>query len=157
MRTLLAVVLCSLLLASCSTPAPDLTKVRQEVEALIDKAEKDMVSGTMDTTMSQYADDAFSLPNNGPMLRGKEAIKNYFRQMMSTGVKFTDVNFTTVDVSAAGPYVYEVGTYTMTIQIPAMKDIADQGKYLTVYERAADGSLKIKAETWNTDVQPPMQ
>jgi hypothetical protein len=25
-----------------------------------------------------------------------------------------------------------------------------------VYERVADGSLKIKVETWNTDVMPPM-
>ena len=34
--------------------------------------------------------------------------------------------------------------------------MTDQGKYLTVYERSAAGALKIKVETWNTDVMPPM-
>jgi hypothetical protein len=33
-------------------------------------------------------------------------------------------------------------------------DISDKGKYLTIYERDANGSLKIKVETWNTDLNP---
>jgi hypothetical protein len=35
-------------------------------------------------------------------------------------------------------------------------EIEDAGKYLTIYERDADGALKIKVETWNTDVNPMM-
>ena len=59
-----------------------------------------------------------SMPNNGPMLKGKEAIKAYYGQMMAMGMKFSDVKFTTVDVSAGGQYVYEIGTYAMTMQYP---------------------------------------
>jgi ketosteroid isomerase-like protein len=32
----------------------------------------------------------------------------------------------------------------------------DTGKYLTLWEKQADGSLKIKVETWNTDKNPMM-
>ena len=32
--------------------------------------------------------------------------------------------------------------------------IEDKGKYMTVYVREKNGSLKIKAEIWNTDVNP---
>lgn len=156
MKTILVTAACCVFLASCAPPAPDMEKVRADVQALLEKSEREMVAGTMDTTMSQYADDPLSLPNNGPLLRGKAAIRDYYSQMMAMGAKFTDVDFTTVEVMAGGQYVSDVGTYTMTIQIPGMPDIMDKGKYMTVYERMADGSLKIKAETWNTDSPPPM-
>ena len=32
--------------------------------------------------------------------------------------------------------------------------ITDEGKYLTIYERDAEGKLKIKVETWNSDHDP---
>lgn len=157
MRTLLVLSLSAVLFASCAKPVPppDLTKIRAEVEALVAKSAADMVGGTMDTTLAQYASDAISMPNNGPMLRGKAAIKDYYGKMMSMGMTFSDVKFTTVEVSAGGQYVYEVGTYAMTMNMPNMGSMTDQGKYLTVYEREGEGSLKIKVETWNTDVMPP--
>jgi len=34
------------------------------------------------------------------------------------------------------------------------KPMDDYGKYLTVWEKQKDGSLKIKIETWNSDVDP---
>ncbi len=156
MKAVVAVAVCCMFLASCAPPAPDLAKVRQEVEALMAKAEQDMLAGTMDTTLAQYTDDAVSMPNYGPLLKGKPAIKEYYVQMMAMGFKFTTVDFVTTDVMVGGQYVYEIGTYTMTIQMPGMPDMPDNGKYITVYERMADGSLKIKAETWNTNRQPPM-
>jgi len=156
MRTLIVLSLCCLVLASCSAPAPDMTKAREEVGALLEKSEKDMMAGTFDSTMAMYTDDAMSLPNNGPLLKGKAAIKSYYAQMMTMGMKFTSVDFTSVDIAAGGPYVYDVGTYVMTFEMPGMPSFTDKGKYITVYERAADGSLKVKAETWNTDTEMPM-
>ena len=154
-KKVIAVAVGCLLLASCSAPPADVAKIRKEVEGLGEKSSKDMMAGIYDTTLSQYADDAVSMPNNGPLLRGKPAIKAYFTQMMN-GLKFSSVNFTTTDVFAGGPYIYEIGTYAMTMTIPSMPEMSDKGKYITVYERGKDGKLKIKAETWNTDTMPPM-
>jgi ketosteroid isomerase-like protein len=124
-----------------------------------EKSEKDMMAGVFDTTLANYADNAVSMPNNGPMLKGKAAIKEYFQKEMGMGMKFTKVDFTTVDVQVSGSFAVETGTYSMTIEMPAMANmppIQDEGKYLTVYEKAADGSWKIKVETWNTNKMPPM-
>jgi ketosteroid isomerase-like protein len=146
----------SLLLASCSAPPPpDVAAIRKEVEALVQKSTQDMKNGTMDTTMAQYADDPVSMPNYGPTLRGKPAIKAYFQQMMN-GAKFSSVNFTTTDVFVGGAYVFEIGTYSMTMSMPRMPEMSDKGKYLNVYERGKDGKLRIKTETWNTDSMPKM-
>jgi ketosteroid isomerase-like protein len=149
-------VLVACVLVSCAPPAPDVAALRKQIDEMLVKGEKDMVAGTMDTTMSQYAENPVSMPNNGPMLNGKAAMKEYYGKMMGSGIKFTKVDFITKDVQASGKYVYEVGTYTMTMQIPAMQEMTDEGKYLTVYEIGADGKLKIKVETWNTNAMPPM-
>ncbi len=155
MRALIVLVLTALLLASCSQ-APDTVKIKAEVQSLLDKSAADMTAGVIDTTMGQYADDPYSLPNNGPLLHGKPAIKEFFGKMMGMGMKFKDVKFTNVDVTAAGKYVHDVGMYEMTMEIPGMGAMTDKGKYINIYERGADGKLKIKYETWNTDTEPPM-
>jgi ketosteroid isomerase-like protein len=155
MRVLVLLTLTALLVASCSQP-PDHAKIKTEVESILAKATADMVAGTIDTTMSQYADDPYSLPNNGPLLHGKAAIKEYFSKMMAMGMKFKEVKFTNIEVTAGGTYVNDIGTYEMVMEIPGMGSMTDKGKYITIYERAADGKLKIKYETWNNDTMPPM-
>jgi len=156
MRALVVLVLAALLLASCTQQTPDTAKIKTEVQALLDKSAAEMSSGVIDTTMAQYADDPYSLPNNGPLLHGKAAIKEYFGKMMAMGMKFKAVKFTNLDVTAAGKYVNDIGTYEMTMEIPGMGTMNDKGKYVTIYERAADGKLKIKYETWNNDTMPSM-
>ena len=149
-------VLVALVVVSCAPPPPDVAALRKQIDEMLEKGEKDMLAGTMDTTLAQYAENPVSMPNNGPMLKGKTAIKEYYAKSMAMGIKFTKVDFVTKDVQASGKYVYEVGTYAMTMQIPAMREMTDEGKYLTVYEIGADGKLKIKVETWNTNAVPPM-
>ena len=156
MKTAVLLVLGCVLLVSCAPPPPDVAAVRKTIEAMLDKAEKDMMAGTMDTTMAGYTDDAVSMPNYGPLLKGKPAIKAFYQQMMGMGMKFTKVDFVTTDVHVGGPYAYELGTYTMTMEMMGMPSMDDQGKYITVYELGKDGTWRIKVETWNTNRPPPM-
>lgn len=155
MKSSMLALLCLLFLFSCAPPAPNVADVRKAIDAMNQKSEKDILAGTMDTTMGHYMDDAISMPNNGPLLKGKKAIKDYYGAMFASGIKITKVHFATDNVEVNGTYAYEVGTYTMTLQIPVVGEMPDEGKYLTVYEHAADGSWKIKVETWNTNKPPP--
>jgi ketosteroid isomerase-like protein len=156
MKMAILFLFCCFLLVSCAPPPPDVAQVRKYIEELTKKAEKEMLAGTMDTTLAQYTDDAVSMPDHEPIVKGKGALKEYFHQMMKSGVKFTKVSFTTTDVQVSGSFAFEIGTFAMTMQMPGMPEISEEGKYLTVYEHAPDGSWKIKVETWNTNVPPPM-
>jgi len=52
-------------------------------------------------------------------------------------------------------YVIETGHYDISMQMPKMEQpLNDKGKYITVWQRQSDGSLKILVETWNTDTNP---
>jgi ketosteroid isomerase-like protein len=141
---------------SCAPPAPDVAQVRKTIEGMTAQMQQEMETGTMDTTMARYVENPISMPNFGPMLTGRTAIKDYFRRMQAMGMTMKDVDFTVTDVQVGGPYAYEVGTYKMTVTMPGMGEIPDEGKYLTVWEKVPDGSWKIKIETWNTNMQPPM-
>jgi len=146
----------AVLLNSCAPPAPYVAEIRTSIESMTASMAKEMESGTFDTTMARYADDAIQLPNFGPMLRGKDAIKESYYQMQSMNMTMKDVAFTVTDVQVGLPFAYEVGTYKMTVILPGMPEIPDEGKYLTVWEKTADGSWKIKIESWNTNIRPPI-
>jgi len=63
----------------------------------------------------------------------------------------------TTDVIPAGEYYIEIGTYTITMDIPNMKmPWSDHGKYLNVWKTDDEGLLELVIETWNTDVNPWM-
>ena len=108
MKTLIAILLCGLILSSCSPAPPDVAKVRKDIEALQQKNAKDMMSGMMDTTFAQYTDDAIYMPDHEPMIKGKIALKENSRRIMAMGMKFPKVEFITMDVQVIGSYAYEV-------------------------------------------------
>jgi ketosteroid isomerase-like protein len=119
---------------------------------------KAMVDGNSQESMSMYTNDAVSLPNFGKMVSGIDAIKKSNDEMMSSGMKIKSVEFNTVSVNAYGNIVSEIGTYKMSVAMPGMTTPTDDtGKYLTLWEKQPDGSLKIKVETWNTDSNPMEQ
>jgi len=127
----------------------------QEVKALGDTLAKAMLDDDVEVMLGSYAEDAISLPNFGPRMDGIEAIKQHNAEMTAAGMKILAFTGTPTDVWQAGDQVIEIGTYEIELMMPGMPDkIQDHGKYLTVWVRDAEGALKVKAETWNTDVDP---
>jgi uncharacterized protein (TIGR02246 family) len=143
-----------MVLVSCSRPDP--AEVTKTITGLTAEMEKEMLAGTIDTAMSRYADDCVSLPNFGPRLKGKQAMLKYYLQMNEMGMKVTHCDFNVIDVKVDRTYAFELGEYTMTVEMPGMPAMPDTGKYLTVWQLESDGSWKIKVETWNTNKMPPM-
>ncbi len=156
MKVLIPLLLCSYLELSCAPPQPNVAEVRKTIEAMTMQSAQDLMAGNFDTTLVNYTEDAVSLPSGMPMSKGKAAIKASTLQMIAMGLKFSKVKFTTMDVHVSGSFAYEIGTYEMTVQLPNMPEENDFGKYVTIYEHAADGSWKIKVETWNSSKPPQM-
>jgi len=129
--------------------------LKKEVAAIGDTISKAMVANDTDTMLALYADDAISLPNYGPRMDGKDAFRKHHEQMSASGMKVRSFESEPTDVWKAGDQVIEIGVYKIALEMPGMPGpIEDKGKYMTVYVRDAKGSLKIKAETWNTDENP---
>ena len=92
------------------------------------------------------------------MVKGIEAIKKSNEEMMKSGMKFKSFEFKTLKVKICDNQITEIGTYKMSMTMPEMPEsIEDTGKYVNIWEKQSDGSLKIKVEIWNTDKMPMQQ
>ncbi|MDX1702285.1 MAG: hypothetical protein R3250_16780, partial [Melioribacteraceae bacterium] len=101
------------------------------------------------------ADDIIAMPSYEPMLKGLDANKKSWEGMKQSGVKMTAFKSTVTDLMKYGDLIVDIGTYEISMSIPGMdQPWNDNGKYLTLWEMQDDGSMKIKVETWNTDVNP---
>ena len=126
-----------------------------QIEKLNKEMTKYMMEGNTEKSMSMYTEDAISMPSYEPMREGIDAIKQANEKMASSGVKFNSFEPTTVKVLPGEKLITEIGTYKLSMTMPGMdKPMNDQGKYVTIWEKQQDGSLKVKLETWNSDVDP---
>ena len=127
----------------------------KEAEAIGDALAKALLDDDVEMMLTMYVDDAISLPNYGPRVDGVDAFRKQHEEMAAAGMKILSFDSHPTDVWECGNQVIEIGTFTIALEAPPMPGtITDKGKYMTVYVRDADGALKIKAETWNTDTNP---
>jgi uncharacterized protein (TIGR02246 family) len=128
------------------------TKAIKEVESAWVKtaATKDV-----DAFVAYYADDASVLMPNAPLFTGKPAIKESLKPLL------TDPNFsltfmpTKVEVSKGGDLGYTQGPYKMSFSDQRGNKFEDEGKYLTVWRKLADGTWKAVEDTFMSDLPLP--
>jgi uncharacterized protein (TIGR02246 family) len=135
------------------------SQTNDELKAKIEKINKEMtqamLEGNNEKNLAYYADDAISMPGNEKMSEGKEAIKNANEEMMKSGVKVTAFESKTLKIKTCERMITEIGTYKINLSIPGMEGLMEEiGKYVTLWEQQADGSLLIKLEIWNSDKSP---
>lgn len=131
------------------------TDYKAKIESMNKEMAKNMLEGNTEKLLSLYTEDAISMPSYQPIHEGIGAIKQASEEMVKSGVKYNSFVPTTLKLMANGNLITEIGTYKISISMPNMdKPMEDHGKYLTVWEKQKDGSLKVKVETWNSDVDP---
>ena len=143
-----------LLAAGCKqAPPPDTKAAEQAVRDADTQGSKAAQAHNLAGVFADFADDATMLPANSELLTSKGAVQQAWIDMLTPAV---DLSWTPMYVEAAksGDMVYVVGSYTMTTKAAKGKGspTADHGKYLSVWKKQADGSWKVEADTWNSDL-----
>jgi ketosteroid isomerase-like protein len=132
--------------------------LKAKVEAIGEKAEKAFIAGDVETMLQYYSDDIISMPQDHEMIRGKADLKKMTEAIIKSGVKFLSLESETLEVRSCGELIYEIGTYSQSVVMPNVPEpVTGYGKYLTVWEKQADGTLKIAVEIYNTSKQPESQ
>jgi uncharacterized protein (TIGR02246 family) len=157
MRTVQLVIACIFLFFALASAAGQQTSGnRAKAEAAIRAADaaglkaaqaKDVAGAT-----ANYADDASWLPPHEPIVQGKEAIRSAWAQLLATPGLNMDWQITKIDVSAAGDMAYTLYKYEMTMSAQNGEPIHDKGKDMAVWSKQSDGTWKIVADTFNSDM-----
>jgi uncharacterized protein (TIGR02246 family) len=111
-------------------------------------------AGDANALTATYASDATLMPPNEPLAKG-EAMKKFNTEM--TKAFSGAIELTTTSVEGRGDLAYAVGTYraTMTPRKPGAKPLpTEEGKYLEVLKKQADGSWKIVYDMWSPNAPP---
>jgi len=87
-----------------------------------------------------YTDDARLLFHGQPIIRGRVAIEAAMREMVADGP--ASLRFVTDEVITDGSLVVDIGRIVSP---------TGQSKYVVVYQRQADGSLRIAVDAANSD------
>jgi ketosteroid isomerase-like protein len=91
-----------------------------------------------------YTDDARLLFHGTPIIRGRSAIEAVMRDWVAGGSQV--LRFETGEVIVDGSLVVDIGTIVGP---------SSRSKYVVVYQRQADGSLKIAVDAATSDGTPP--
>ena len=105
--------------------------------------------GDVTAMVAPYAPDAMLMPPAMPPMHGVDQIRQFYQGMMSVKV---NLKLTQQTADGSGDFMYTSGTYHYQEQPPATG--TEDGKYLMVFKRGADGNFKIVAESWSPNAPP---
>jgi ketosteroid isomerase-like protein len=122
---------------------------RTEIEGRAEDFSKAFSTHDASAMAAFYTADAKFLAPNVPMIEGRAGIEAFGKEMFASGGQSLELK--TLDVLDGGDLEIEVGRYTMGMTPPGSDAMVDNGKYVAVWRRDADGKLKMAVDTFNTD------
>jgi uncharacterized protein (TIGR02246 family) len=106
----------------------------------------------VDGILANYAEDAGWLPPNAEMVTGKRGIRAGWAQFIDNPGFNIDWQIDKVEVARSGDLAYVLDSYQLALVNAQGKTIDDHGKDMAVWKKQADGSWKITAESFSSDV-----
>jgi uncharacterized protein (TIGR02246 family) len=152
-RSVVLVGLCAYLCCGCQrepvdTRAQDERAIREADAATLKAAQAKDVDGVA----ANYAEDGSWLPPNAPMVNGKAAIRAGWAKLIGSPGFNIDWQIDKLEVGRAGDLAYTIYTYQLALEGPNGKPIADHGKDMAIWKKQPDGSWKMVADTFNSDL-----
>jgi len=143
-KLLLTMMLISLFVYSCNTTTREdqVEKWKKEIATReLEFAEMASNQGVSKAFLTFASEDAV-LNRNNTVLKGKEAMKNYFNDQTLTQIKLEwTPDF--IDVSSSGDLAYTYGQYKLSALDSVGKKIEFKGIFHTVWKRQPDGNWKF--------------
>lgn len=134
--------LCLVLACQPNATPPDSAQLKEEVtaaEAAFAKMAADQ--GIAEAFATFAAEDAVIKRQNDSLIKGREAIRNYYSAPFYKSAK-VEWKPDFVDVSANGDLAYTYGKYLWSSQDSTGKVSEQRGVFHTVWKRQKDGSWK---------------
>jgi uncharacterized protein (TIGR02246 family) len=123
-------------------------EARVAIEAANAKFSEAFARGDGKAISAMYTSDAIAFPPDSEMIRGNEAIGEFWKVTREGGVR--SATLTTVEVSRSGDVAYEVGRVSLTIQPVGKEPTTAMAKYVVVWKRQTNGSWKLHRDIWNS-------
>lgn len=146
-----------LMVAGCApqpeAPAVDLAAERAALMAA-DQAWS-QTAADVEQFVSFFTDDATFLAPDGPIVEGKQAIHETAKGLFSMPGFNLAWKASKAGVASSGDMGYTVGTYQLTANNAEGQPTTTDGKYVTVWQKQADGQWKVIVDAPSATAPPP--
>jgi uncharacterized protein (TIGR02246 family) len=139
--------------ACATTPRVDVASEESAIRALNRQFEQAVASKNAEAVARLYSTDALVMPPNAPAVRGQEAVRSFWAEMLKSGNPTVTLTSQDIDVAATGDFATDVGTYTFSFTSD-QGPVTDRGKYITKLTKVGT-EWKIANDIFNSDL--PMQ
>ena len=129
--------------------ATDMSQVRAAIEKIENDWAAALTKKDIDALMALYADDAITMQNDAPSLKGKAAIREQQQKEFAAPARYASISFQTQDIYGTADEVTEVGTST---EKDATGNVIRTGKYMAVFQKRNGNYLCIR-EIYNRDAK----
>ena len=144
--------LLSLSLTACKDKTPDTTADAQAIKDGEATWVKDWQAKDPDKIVSHYSQDAVLMIAGTPAMKGTDAIKSGLGPMLKDPHMSLTFSPTAVVIAKGDDLAYTQGVYTMTYTEPKTGlTLIEKGKYVTIYQKQADGTWKAVEDIDNAD------
>ena len=126
---------------------PDMASIKAEIQALENAWAAADNARDANAIAEFYSDDAVSLSNNAPMIKGKTAIKKEIEEGLAKKAEGETVSYNTLEVFGDENLVTEIGTGTSK---DASGKVIRTGKYMAIWEMR-DGKYLCIRDIYNND------
>jgi ketosteroid isomerase-like protein len=142
-----------LIAAGCGEKTPPDTRAADAaaIRAADAQWSKAAAAKDVDATVSYYSDDASLLAPNAPIASDKQSIHAAWAALLTPDNSLT-WQANKVEVARSGDLAYVVGAYQMTSKDAQGKAVSDNGKFVEVWKKQADGKWKTVADIFNSDL-----
>jgi uncharacterized protein (TIGR02246 family) len=126
----------------------DQAAIRQRSDAFV----KAFNAKDVGQVLGVYTENSTFMPPNQPVLRGRDALKTFYDDLIASGA--SNLKIDVGEVSGHGPLAYQSGTYEMSVKSAGGAVDHDRGKYLFI-ARKLNGNWRYEYMVWNSDLPAP--
>ena len=135
-----------LVIAGLTLAGPSAAQDQNEIQEINDRFEAAFNGGDVATLGQMYTEDAFLMPPEADLVRGRENIQKFWK---AAGEQVGDLKLTTLDVKPMGSdAAREIGTFTLKTKGQQAQEMA--GKYVVIWQKVG-GDWKLATDIWNAN------
>ena len=135
-----------ILFTSCKSPVPSgLTDLDKEYfQKVTTNASEGVSKGDLEPYVNRYSTDAIYMAPKLETINGRDAIRDYLNSYPPMLVEYP-----IVEIFGTSNHANIRGTYIST---DPDGNFMDKGKYLSVWQKAADGNWQLTHDIFNSDI-----
>ncbi len=127
----------------------EIAKVKEEVQQTWNKFAEIWMTSDPAATSDWYTEDCLNMPDDLATMEGNAAVKGAFTGMFAN-IENKKITYTTLEVDVCGDKIFELGLLEHTLVPKGGTELTIYARYYCVWQRQADGSLKIHRYLFNS-------